>query len=111
MFAVPAQTALHVGRDLVEHGRVTLVTLGADVGDGAGHGVRVASLTEGGPAAAAGVDVEDHLSAIDGCPTPDADRLAGCLMRYRDRSVVTLTLRRGGSPLTLEATLRDLAGV
>ncbi len=69
-----------------------------------GAGFTVAEVSEGGPAATAGIRVGDQVVAIDDVPTAgeELDTVQGWLLGD-DGSALTLTIRsRGGRPRTLE---------
>ncbi len=98
-FAIPIDRALQVARDLAAHGEVRRAWLGLEVdaveadGFGRSRGVRVARVTPGSPAAAAGIRAGSRL--LQAGPVRMATPL--------DYAAVLLDLRAGdGIRLTLE---------
>lgn len=71
-----------------------------------GDGVRVGVVGPGTPAALAGVEAGDELVAVDGERIRDPFALDERLARTRPGQVVTLSLRRDGELVDVEATLR-----
>ena len=71
-----------------------------------GPGVRVDSVVEGSPAAAAGIEAGDVLLAVDGDSTKDLRAYQNVLEARSPGDRVKLTLRRGEATIELEATLR-----
>ena len=71
-FAIPIDRAMRVARDLIEHGEVRRAWIGIDVDAveadafGRSRGVRVARVTTGSPAAAAGIRAGSRLLTADG---------------------------------------------
>jgi serine protease Do len=118
-FAIPLQTIEFVVDQLINSGRVRRGFLGiqfaaggrdggdAVVVDGAflGRGIRVNQVTEGGPAAAAGLRSGDVITSVDGNPTPEADVLRAVVSSIGPGSVVELTVLRDGQPVRLPVTL------
>ena len=68
-------------------------------------GVLIASLAEGGPAAAAGLRPGDLILAIDGEPTPSVDAVHRLLGRDAIGRTLTLRVLRAGSLLDMQATV------
>ena len=71
-------------------------------------GVLVVDLLPDGPAAAAGVQVDDIITAVDG-ETAVADELTALLSGYAIGDEVELDILRGEETLTLSVTLADRA--
>ncbi|MEM6456193.1 MAG: PDZ domain-containing protein [Acidobacteriota bacterium] len=71
-FAIPSNLSQRVAADLIAHGAVPRSWLGLTLRPiertGYDRGALIASVVDGGPAAAAGVEVGDVLTAIDGEP-------------------------------------------
>ncbi|TML99937.1 MAG: PDZ domain-containing protein [Actinobacteria bacterium] len=71
-----------IAGQIVAHGNVVdshRAYLGIDVGDTNGRGAFVGSVTAGGPAAKAGMDVGDVIVSVDGKPISTAAELEGVL--------------------------------
>lgn len=111
-FAITSQQMQSVVDQILETGTVEHSLLGASVGDvvvevdGAQRwAAGVASVTEGGPAAEAGLREGDAITAIDG---EHVDSALSLIAQIRERPVgteVTLTIARGGQSEEVTATL------
>ena len=75
-FAVPSSTVKSVADDLIAGKVVQHAYLGVSVGDSAsGTGAQIGTVRAGGPAAAAGLKTGDVITAIDGAPIANANKL------------------------------------
>jgi S1-C subfamily serine protease len=114
--AIPAVTLRRVAAELLAHGGVRRGYLGvgaypaqlpaqlAQHAGGAASAALVASVEDGGPAAAAGVLVGDLLVELDGAAIAGPDGLRAAL-GDRPGKAVTLVILRGGARLELAATI------
>lgn len=100
-FAIPVEVVMRVAANLAADGRPRHGRLGADtvtttmvLGDGGELpvGVQVVSVREGGPAAAAGIQVGEVIAAVDGAETKTPETLIGRLYRYNSGDQVKLRL-------------------
>ncbi|MDQ3639262.1 MAG: trypsin-like peptidase domain-containing protein [Actinomycetota bacterium] len=107
-FAIPSDTVISVADQLIENGRVSSPFLGirnADLtpeiaeqfGLSDQTGVIVVEVEPGGPAADAGLQREDVITALDSTGIENSGDLLGALRDYRPGDTVTLTILRGGS--------------
>jgi serine protease DegQ len=106
--AVPVVTIQRVVDSLLAHGRVPRGYLGVgaypvDV-PGGGRGALVASVDEGGPAAAAGIVVGDIIVTVAGESVRGPDDLR-LVLADRAGATVEIELVRGGSPAKLTLTI------
>lgn len=108
-FSVAANTALNVLTQVLQHGRVRRASLGIEgatthiprhlarfAGVDQPAGIRVMSVIDGGPAAAAGIQGGDLLIALDDQPVCGIDDLLRLLNHERVNVPVKLTLLRKG---------------
>jgi S1-C subfamily serine protease len=117
-FAIPANLARDIARQLIASGHVTnshRAALGAQVAtvtgaDGAPAGDGVVAVTPGGPADRAGIRSGDVIRSFGRTPTPDTDSLTQALAAARPGQHVTLTIARPGQTLTVGVTLGELPG-
>jgi S1-C subfamily serine protease len=115
-FAIPANLARDIARQLITSGSVTnshRAAIGAQVGtvtgqDGTAAGTGVVSVTSGGPADHAGLRPGDVIRAADGTPTPDTQALAAVLAAAHPGDQVTLSVARGAQDLMVKLTLAEL---
>lgn len=72
----------------------------------AGPGVKVAGITAGSPAEAAGLRAGDILLSLDGKELTDLRAYAGVLRAHQPGDVVTLKVRRDGETIDVQVTLK-----
>ncbi len=114
-FSIPIERALKVADEIVRRGEMHRAWTGLEVtgrtGARADGGLRVGSVTPGGPADAAGLRVGDRLVAANG------RRLATWLdweavkLDLAVGDTVGVTVQRAGAPLARRLTVRDLPSV
>jgi putative serine protease PepD len=104
-FAIPSNTARSVALQLIAGQTVQHPQLGVQIEDGSSGGVKLAAVTAGGAAAAAGLKAGDTITAIDGTTVGDADALASLIASRQPGDRVRVTYRRGNTSATVTATL------
>lgn len=120
-FAVPANLAAKVARDLIEFGAVQRAYLGVTIRpvdeEVAGSlalpavsGVLVTGVVEGGAAGMAGIAPGDVILSVGGKPTGTMPELLEGVNRYRPGERTTVELWRDGSSLALELELGTREG-
>jgi serine protease Do len=118
-FAVPIDTARQISDILVRQGRVQRAYLGVDIGDigsqaaayglpAGTKGVLIESVSPGGPAAAAGLQPGDIVTAINGQPATTSEEMQRTIGALPVHSTATLTVLRAGQTRTITAELREL---
>jgi serine protease Do len=118
-FAVPINMARHVIDQLVTRGRLTRGYLGVAVqevtpamarglGLGASPGLLVGDVAPDGPAARAGVQRGDVITAIDGKPVQDAGHFRNLVAGTPPGTRVRLSIAREGREQTLEVATGQL---
>jgi S1-C subfamily serine protease len=78
--------------------------LGVSVADATG-GALVQAVEAGSPAAAAGIQVGDLITAVDGKTIADGTALQQAIRSEKSGTTVTIGITRNGSPTTVKATL------
>ncbi len=73
-------------------------------------GVMVSKVVDDSPAARAGIQVGDVVSAVDGDAVASGSALASAIRRHEDGAAVNLEIWRGGQVQTLTATLEEREG-
>ncbi|MBW3657517.1 MAG: trypsin-like peptidase domain-containing protein [Actinobacteria bacterium] len=117
-FAIPIGTATAIADELIEFGEVRHAFLGitgADVAPDVAElynlpvdaGAVVTSVGPDTPAAAAGLQRGDIVTAIDGDEVRSMQELAGRIQRFSPDDTVTLTVARGQETLEIEVTLAE----
>ena len=119
-FAIPINTAMEIGRQLIENGSVGRPALGVkivDVTDAqtaqqlgvSTMGVYVVEVTKGSGADAAGVQAGDRVLAVDDTAVSDSSALKNYLKDKGIGDTVNLQVERDGKVLTLAVTLGSSA--
>ena len=103
-FAVPSNTVRDVIPRLERGESIRRAYLGVSTSGGTG-GVTVASVSSGGPAADAGLQVGDVIRSVAGERVADSDDVAAAIQDRRPGEQVAIEIRRGGSDQTIQATL------
>ncbi|MGH7778021.1 MAG: S1C family serine protease [Candidatus Dormibacterales bacterium] len=114
-FAISGNMATDIAGQLIAHGHVVnshRAFLGVAIGgDVAGGGVYVGQVTQGGPAAAAGIRAGDVITSVDGQQTPDFASLSQVLANLRPGQKVKVGLtHQDGSQSTVTVTLGSFPG-
>jgi S1-C subfamily serine protease len=115
-FAVPANTVTVAVQQLIETGTIEQPYFGissiqidpttASANDlPVDYGVYVADVEAGGPAAEAGLQPDDIVTAIDGTKITFETPLSDILFNYHPGDTVALTVLRGGEETTVNMTL------
>ncbi|WP_295017517.1 S1C family serine protease [uncultured Micrococcus sp.] len=118
-FAIPVDYARRVAEDLIREGSASHGLLGvavtpqpADVqgGDEAARtvfsdGARVETVTEGSPAAAAGLQEGDVITAVSDRTVSDTQSLTAVVREHRAQDTVTVHYTRDGQEATADVTL------
>jgi len=101
-FAVPAATAERVAKTLISDGRVVHGDFGLSVAPVLGRdsqitpsGLYITSITTGGPAARAGLQRSDVITAIANQPVSSADQLQEISLTKPPGTTVAVQFRRG----------------
>ena len=119
-FAIPINTAMEIGRQLIENGSVARPALGVkimDVTDAqtaqqlgvSTMGVYIVEVTKGSGADAAGVQAGDRVLAVDDTAVSDSSALKNYLKDKGIGDTVNLQVERDGKVLTLAVTLGSSA--
>ena len=110
-FAIPSNTAKQIATELIEDGEAERALLGvsatteAERGSAVGAGARVVSVQAGSPAADAGLQPGDVVTAIDDRPVTSSTELTAAVRSRQPGDEVSLTVQRNGQTETLEVTL------
>jgi serine protease Do len=115
-FAIASDVVKNVVQQLKDNGVVTRGWIGveiqpvtADIADSLGlkntSGALVAQTTKNSPAAAAGIQSGDVITAVDGETVADPHELARRIAALGPTKTATIALTRGGSPMTIDVTL------
>jgi putative serine protease PepD len=103
-FAIPSNTVKSVVAQVLAGGTVEHAYLGVQIADSA-RGAAIESVQSGTPAARAGLQAGDVVTAVDGHSVADAAALTAAISGHRPGDRVTLTYTRNGSEHTVTVTL------
>lgn len=107
-YAVPAEVAKDVSRQLLTRGRVSHTWLGVEGGDrGMNGGAVVQRVKPGSPAARAGLMDGDVVTEVNGEGTPTMGMLLAELRLHQPGETVRLRVLRGEEPMEVLVTLSD----
>jgi len=118
-FAIPSNIVTDIAGQIIKTGHVSnshraaldvrVQTVTGSNGQPAGAGL--VTVTPGGPAAKAGLQPGDVITAVNGTATPDTEALAGVLASLRPGQQVSLSVTKAdGSTATVKVTLGLLPG-
>jgi serine protease Do len=118
-FAIPINMAKNVMEQIVDHGKVIRGHLGISIqsvdadlarafGLKQGGGALVASVTQGGPAAKAGLERGDVISELNGHPVNEPDDLSVHVAELAPGTTVQLKIFRQGQPRDISVTLGEM---
>jgi S1-C subfamily serine protease len=117
-FAISMATAKPIADELVANGKVVHPYIGigyvqmtpaiaAQLGISMQEGVLVRLVEPGSPAAQAGVQLRDVITAFDGQPLKEEAALSKALNGHKPGDTVTLTLLRDGKTMDVKVTLGE----
>ncbi|WP_258132183.1 S1C family serine protease [Microbacterium sp. MYb62] len=115
-FAIPSNIAKRVSEEIIADGAATHGLLGASVQDASSvqgatvSGAYIAKATEGGAAAAGGLQEGDIVTEFNGVPITSASDLTAQVRAAAAGSEAKVTYVRGGKEYDIEVTLGELAG-
>ena len=108
-FAIPIDTAKRVADEIVKTGSASTPVIGVSLDQQYdGPGARVAEVTAGSGAEAAGLQPGDVITKVDGQVMSDSTQVIVSIRAKAPGDSVTLTIERNGStqdvPVTLKAS-------
>jgi putative serine protease PepD len=114
-FAIPADLANKVAKQLIEKGSVTHAQVGIMIKDGSAslngvqkNGAEIDSFAETGNAKSSGLKEKDLIVAIDGKSVINAIAFMGAIHTYLPDDKVTITVIRDGQLVDVEVTLTEV---
>jgi serine protease Do len=118
-FAIPSNIAVHVAKALIQTGKVVRGWSGMTVQDvpyekakalglSSPKGALVLGVVKGGPAAQAGIMVNDVITSFQGKPVSDSGDLKNQVANTPVGSTASLGILRKGKQLTIPVKIRNL---
>ncbi|GAB3357862.1 S1C family serine protease [Modestobacter lapidis] len=110
-FAIPSNTATRIAQQIIDTGSANHALLGvsartaASNGSPVGTGAELVLVQAGSPAAAAGLQVGDVITAVGDRSVTSSIELTAAVRSSEPGDEVTLTVRRGSADTTAEVTL------
>jgi putative serine protease PepD len=110
-FAIPSNTATRIAQQIIDTGSATHALLGvsartaAEDGSAIGTGAEVVLVQAGSPAAEAGLEVGDVVTAVNDRAVTSSTELTAAVRSAEPGDEVTLTVRRGSDTRTIDVTL------
>jgi putative serine protease PepD len=106
-FAIPINQAKRIADELISTGHSTHPVVGVTIDQTfAGPGVRIQTVTPGGPADQAGIKAGDVVTAVDGKAVNDPTGLVVAIRAQTPGDTVTLTIKDGSGTREVKATLQ-----
>ncbi|MGA4994447.1 S1C family serine protease [Nonomuraea bangladeshensis] len=108
-FAIPVNTAKKVSEQLISKGKVSHAFLGVSVTDATGDvpGALIRQVTEGSPAAKAGLKQGDLITKIGDTPVDGGDTVVGQVRGFTVGQQVRITYLRDGKENVVTATMQE----
>ena len=114
-FAIPLNSVRNIINSIIEKGYIAKPYIGVSVTDvsdetqsyGLPQGAAVKSVTEGGPAQKAGLQVNDIITHVGDTHITGSNDLVNIIGDTKAGDVLTLTVYRQGQTLTLEITIEE----
>jgi putative serine protease PepD len=105
-FAIPINQAKRIAEELISTGRSTHPVIGVTIDPNySGPGVRIASVTAGGPADKAGIKAGAVILSVDGRTVSAPTELVVAIRAKNPGETVTLTLQSGSSTRDVQVVL------
>jgi len=106
-FAAPIDSAKTSALTLIAGGTVKHAYLGVRIGDAPGGGAKIGRVVAGSPAAKAGLQKNDVITAFNGKNIITADALTAYVTQSKVGDTVTLTVHRDGTTKQVKVTFDD----
>jgi putative serine protease PepD len=104
-FAIPIDEAQSVANQLIQGKTPKHALLGVQVTDAEDGGAVVVAVTNGGPAAKAGLRSGDIVTQVDSTSVADATSLTAVIRSHQPGDKVTVHFKRGGAERTATVVL------
>jgi putative serine protease PepD len=112
-FATPSNSDARIARELISTGQAHNAWVGVSLNPNVSGGAAIwnssstgaAPITPGSPAAKAGLQAGDLITAVNGTPVASVNQFVATIANYAPGDTVTLTVNRGGQTKKIKLTL------
>ena len=104
-FAIPSDMVAHIAGQIISGHKVKHAYVGVFLNGAATNGALITSVQPGGPAAMAGLEPRDLVTAIDGKKIGSTQQFIETVDTFSPGKTVTLTVRRQGTTKSIKLTL------
>jgi putative serine protease PepD len=113
-FATPSNSDVRIAKEIISTGQAHNAYVGVSLDQSVTGGAAIAKTTSsngeppiapGGPAAKAGIQPGDIITAVNGTHISDVNSFVAAIAGYAPGTTVTLTVDRGGSTKSIKLTL------
>jgi putative serine protease PepD len=113
-FATPSNNDARIAREIISTGQAHNAYVGVDLDPSVSGGAAIAKsattsgtspIVAGGPAAKAGLQPGDLITAVNGTPVASINQFVATIANYAPGNTVTLTVQRNGQTKSIKLTL------
>jgi putative serine protease PepD len=108
-FATPSNTDVRIANEIIKTGKAHNAYVGVSLSPNSSGGAEISRSGQGvvanGPAARAGLQPGDVITAVNGHPVNTTNQFVATIANYAPGDTVTLTVKRGGQTKTIKLTL------
>jgi putative serine protease PepD len=104
-FAIPSSTVAHIASEILAGKTVKHAYVGVSLNGTSTGGAQITSVQAGSPAASAGLQQGDLVTAIDGKPITSTQQFIETVDTYSPGQTITVTVKRNGNTMTDKLTL------
>jgi len=105
-FAVPSNTAARIANEIISGEAVRHAYVGVDLNPNSTGGAGVSSISSGSPAASAGIQSGDVITAINGKSITSTEQFIATVDSFSPGNAITVTLKKhNGQTTTIKLTL------
>jgi putative serine protease PepD len=108
-FATPSNTDVRIANEIIKTGKARNAYVGVSLNPNSSGGAQISrssqGVVQGGPAAKAGLQPGDLITAVNGHSVNTTNQFVATIANYAPGDTVTLTVKRGGETKTIKLTL------
>jgi putative serine protease PepD len=108
-FATPSNTDVRLANEIIKTGRAHNAYVGVSLNPNSSGGAQISRSGQGvvanGPAARAGLQPGDLITAVNGHAVNNTNQFVATIANYAPGNTVTLTVKRGGQTKSIKLTL------